>query len=81
MQDIQLGNQEKQQIILKLKHYFSTELQQPLGQSEAESLMHFFSKELGAYYYNHGLYDAATMLSTKVAEISEQLQQLEKPVT
>jgi uncharacterized protein (DUF2164 family) len=38
----------------------------------------FISKELGCYFYNRGLYDAQTVLSGRVEEISDAMLALEK---
>lgn len=45
------------------------------------ALIDFFARELGGFFYNRGLYDAETLITEKVSEISDQLLQLEKPVS
>lgn len=76
---INIASQEKEQLVSKLQHYFERELEQELGQFDAEFLLDFFSKELGAFYYNQGLYDAQTIVSDRVEQITEAIYELEKP--
>ena len=80
METIKFGKEEKAQMVQKVKMYFREELQQDIGGLDAEFLIDFFSEEMGAYYYNNGVYDAAALLTEKVEDINDQLLQLEKPV-
>ncbi|MFT4861737.1 MAG: hypothetical protein ACI95C_000947 [Pseudohongiellaceae bacterium] len=70
----------KQEIIIKLKHYFETELSQELGGFEAEFLLDFFTKAVGPYYYNQGLFDGLKAIESKLEEFSDIVYQLEQPV-
>ncbi len=67
-------------MIQKVKMYFREELTQEIGNFDAEFLIDFFAEEIGGFFYNRGLYDAETLISEKVLEISDLLLQLEKPV-
>ncbi|MFT5634616.1 MAG: hypothetical protein ACI89T_000042, partial [Cognaticolwellia sp.] len=58
MSPIKFTSTEKSLLIDKLQRYFHKELEQELGQFDADFLLDFFTKELGAHYYNRGLYDA-----------------------
>mgnify|MGYP000170940719 FL=1 len=79
MSAIKFTNTEKTLLIDKLQRYFERELDQELGQFDADFLLDFFSKELGAVYYNRGLYDAQSLMSTKIELIAEQIVELELP--
>jgi uncharacterized protein (DUF2164 family) len=81
MSAIKFTNTEKTQLIDKLQRYFERELDQELGQFDADFLLDFFTKELGAVYYNRGLYDAQALMSAKVELIAEQIVELEMPVS
>jgi len=59
---IEFTKQEKELLVQKLKHYFTNELDQDIGQFDAEFLLDFFGKELGVYYYNRGLIDAQLLM-------------------
>ncbi|APR66623.1 hypothetical protein CN03_06545 [Thalassolituus oleivorans] len=79
MTDIKLSKEEKDRVIHKVKNYFEAEFHQDIGGFEAEFLIDFFAKEIGAYFYNQGLSDAQTLFSEKADELSYLIQELEKP--
>lgn len=78
MAKIEFSKEEKAVIIRKLQLYFSQELEQKIGQFDAEFLLDFFTQELGAYYYNRGLYDAQAILSSKLDDIQGAIYDLEQ---
>lgn len=78
MTNITFSKEEKVLIVRKIKLYFSEELKQQIGQFDAEFLLDFISEEIGAYYYNRGLYDAQAALSEKLEDIQDAIYQLEK---
>lgn len=78
MQDITFSQDEKAILVDKIKLYFSQELNQDIGQFDAEFLLDFFGQEVGAYYYNRGLYDAQAMLESKVEAITDGFYELER---
>jgi len=77
---IEFSKKEKEIMIQKVKMYFREKLTQEIGNFDAEFLIDFFAEEIGGFFYNRGLYDAETLISEKVSEISDLLLQLEKPV-
>lgn len=81
MDKIEFSKEEKQMMAQKVKKYFQEELNEDIGNFDAEFLIDFFAEEMGGFFYNRGLYDAETMISEKVSEISDLLLQLEKPVS
>lgn len=78
MSEIKFSNEEKALIVAKLQGYFSEELKQPIGRFDAEFLIDFISEEIGGYYYNRGVYDAQTLVATKLEDIGDELLQLER---
>jgi len=80
MTNIKFSSQEKEQLIDKLQRYFSKELDQELGQFDADFLLDFFSDEMGAYFYNRGLYDAQAILTERLDSISDAIYEIEKPI-
>ena len=78
MENIKFSPQEKEQIILKMQQYFSKELEQELGQFDADFLLDFFSAEVGSFFYNRGLYDAQAILTDKLDNISDAIYELEQ---
>jgi len=81
MSPIQFTQAEKSLLIDKLQRYFIKELDQDLEQFDADFLLDFFTKELGAIYYNRGLYDAQALMAEKLELISEQIVELELPIS
>jgi len=81
---IQLDDAQKADAVIKLKQYFDQEMgqdiRQDIGQFEAEFLLDFFAKEVGAYFYNQGLRDAGTLFEDKIADVQQHLYELEKIV-
>jgi uncharacterized protein (DUF2164 family) len=49
-----------------------------LGQFDADFLLDFISKEIGASYYNQGLYDAQALLVDRMDSLSDAIYQLEQ---
>ncbi len=79
MSTITFNNEEKAILVRKLQLYFQEELRQQIGQFDAEFLLDFISGELGAYYYNRGLYDAQAALAAKLEDVQDAIFQLERP--
>jgi uncharacterized protein (DUF2164 family) len=80
MSDIKFSSAQKELLVQKLQGYFSKELEQDLGQFDADFLLDFFSKEMGSYFYNQGIYDAQRLLTEKLDFLTDEMYQLEKPV-
>lgn len=78
MSEIEFSKGEKEVIINKIKLYFSEELNQEIGQFDAQFLLDFFAEEIGAYFYNRGLYDAQSILEQRLGEITDTIYDLEK---
>lgn len=79
MSDIKFSKDEKTALTNRLKLYFSEELDQELGQFDAEFLLDFIAEELGTYFYNQGLLDAQAVLEKRMETISEAIAEIEKP--
>ncbi len=79
MSDIKFSKDEKQQLIARIRDYFATELNQELGQFDAEFLLDFLSKELGPSFYNRGLHDAQAIMQSRIDAVIESVYELEKP--
>lgn len=76
---IEFSKDEKALLVDKIKHYFEAELKQEIGGFDAEFLLDFISNEIGAYFYNRGLYDARNQLQAKLDDLSESIYLLEQP--
>ncbi|MCP3849323.1 MAG: DUF2164 domain-containing protein [Gammaproteobacteria bacterium] len=80
MSKVEFTREEIESIVQKLQTYFSTELDQDIGQFEAEFLLDFISKEIGAHYYNRGLFDARAIFESKLETIDEEIYAIEKDI-
>ncbi|QBF83306.1 DUF2164 family protein [Shewanella maritima] len=54
MSKIEFSSSDTARMVEKLQTYFENELNQDLGQFDAEFLLDFFAKEMGGYFYNQG---------------------------
>lgn len=66
-------------IVSELQDYFDRELEVELGQFDAEFLLDFLLKKLGPAFYNQGLEDAKGVLDRRVADIADELYEIEMP--
>ncbi len=80
MSAIEFSKDEKAVIVGKIQRYFSAELNQDIGQFDAEFLLDFFSEDIGSYYYNQGLHDAQAVVSSSLENINDALYEIEKPI-
>ena len=79
MNKIDFSKEEKEVLVEKFKKYFELELNQEIGQFDAEFLIDFVSENLGSYYYNRGLKDAQIAIRSKLDDIESEIDSLEKP--
>ncbi|UXA70899.1 DUF2164 domain-containing protein [Xanthomonas prunicola] len=79
MTDITFTEGERAAIIRKVQLYFSEELKQQIGRFDAEFLRDFFAEEVGAYFYNRGVYDAQAIIAKQLDDLGESIYQLERP--
>jgi len=78
MSEIKFSKDELNILTNKIQLYLSEELDKEIGQFEAQFLLDFISEEIGSYYYNRGLYDAQTILESKMENITEAIYEIEK---
>ena len=71
--------EERTALNTRVQEYLSTELNVELGRFDVEFLVDFFTKEIGAFYYNRGLYDAQAALEKRLDDVRESILSLEKP--
>ena len=76
---IEFSKDEKELISTRVQRYFADELDQEIGQFDSEFLLDFFSEQIGAYYYNRGLYDARAIMEGRLEDIAEAIYEIEKP--
>jgi len=75
---IKFSKEQRESIVQKLQSYFNNELDQNLEQFDAEFLLDFFSKEIGAHFYNRGLHDARSIFESRIESIDDEIYAHEK---
>jgi uncharacterized protein (DUF2164 family) len=79
MAKIEFSKAEREALVGKIRLYFKEELDQDIGQFDAEFLLDFVTDEMGPLFYNRGLYDAQTILESRMESITEAIYEIEKP--
>ena len=79
MPEITFAKEEKDILVSKIQRYFQDQLDQDIGQFDADFLLDFISKEMGAFFYNQGLRDAQSVLEEKLESINDAIYEIEKP--
>ena len=80
MADITFTREQTQRMARKIQDYLEQNLSIELEDFDAEFLLEFISRELGAHYYNQGINDAITKKKKKMLDITDSVLWLEKPV-
>ena len=80
MADITFTREQTQRMTHKLQRYLEQEHNIELEDFDAEFLLQFISRELGAHFYNQGINDAIAQVEVKILDISDSILWLEKPV-
>jgi uncharacterized protein (DUF2164 family) len=77
---IKLSKSQRQAVAEKLARYFEQELDYSIGQFDCEFLLDFISDELGPYYYNQGLLDAQAVIASRMEDIIDSIDEIERPI-
>ena len=78
MADIQFSRDQHEHLSADLQQWLASNTSAEIGRFEAGFLLDHVSQLLGAYWYNQGVRDAQTVLSSRVDELQGCLEQLEK---
>ncbi len=68
---IKLDKETKDDLINKVKVYFSEEREEDLGDLAAALIVDFITDELGPVYYNKGVFDSYTYIEEKIQDVLE----------
>ena len=79
MAKIEFSRDEKILMASKLQAYLRDELDQEIGEFDAEFLIDFIGREIGPYFYNRGLYDAQAIFQSKLDSAGEEIYAIEQP--
>ncbi|MDO3380644.1 DUF2164 domain-containing protein [Gilvimarinus algae] len=75
---MKFSKEEKDILTQKIQWYFREELDRDIGSFDAQFLLDFFSEEIGPYFYNRALYDAAALLTDRMDSLTDALFEIEK---
>ena len=79
MKKVTFTTEQKEHIVHKIKAHFNNELGEEIGQFDAEFLLDFFAEEVGPYFYNKGLTDAASVIESQTDIMKDTLYTMEEP--
>jgi uncharacterized protein (DUF2164 family) len=79
MPDLKLDKDTRARLNQQIRQYLSDELDFDIGNMEADFLIDFLTKSLGASFYNLGLKDAQALIARKMDDINDELYGMEKP--
>lgn len=80
MSSIEFSSDQRELMVKKFQQYFESNLDVDLEQFDAEFLLDFIAKDIGAYFYNRGLEDARSIVQERVALIDDDIYAIEKEV-
>lgn len=79
MSDLKLDKDTRTRLNQQIRQYLSDELDFDIGNMEADFLIDFLTKSLGASFYNLGLKDAQALIARKMDDINDELYGMEQP--
>ena len=80
MKKIEHSPAQKTHFVSKIKTYFAEELNEEIGQFDAEFLLDFFGDLVGGAYYNQGLQDALGVIESHTDRMKETLFTMEETI-
>jgi uncharacterized protein (DUF2164 family) len=76
---IELSGDRRDRIVRSVRKFFGQELDQDLSDFQAERVVEFFVKELGAPVYNQAIRDAHGFLQEKLEDLDGEFYEPEEP--
>jgi uncharacterized protein (DUF2164 family) len=75
---INISRKNKDKIIQDLQEWFQENLEQEIGNLDAEFLTDFFTENVGGLYYNQALKDVHTLIYEKTESLADSIYDLTK---
>jgi uncharacterized protein (DUF2164 family) len=76
---IKLSDERRSDLVAMIQHFVSSEFEQTLSEFQAQQLLDFFVRHLGAPVYNQAVQDVRTFLQDKVADLDVEFYEPEEP--
>jgi len=76
---IELPKEIRTQAVASIQRYFRENMEEPIGNMDAEALLDFFLQEIGPVAYNKAVADVQERLQLRVSEIDIEVHEDEFP--
>lgn len=76
---IELSGDRRERMVGSIQRFFADRLDQQLSEFQAELILKFFVKELGAPVYNQAIRDAHAFLQDKLTDLEGEFYEPEDP--
>ena len=76
---IKLSDERRSDLIAMIQHFVSSEFDQALSEFQAQHLLDFFVRHLGAPVYNQAVQDVRAFLQDKVSDLDVEFYEPEEP--
>jgi uncharacterized protein (DUF2164 family) len=76
---IKLSDERRAELVAMIQHFVRRELDQELSEFQAERLLDFFVRHLGAPVYNQAIQDVRSFLQEKVGDLDVEFYEPEEP--
>ena len=75
---INISRKNKDKITQDLQEWFRKNLDQEIGNLDAEFLLDYFTENLGGFYYNQALSDVHSLIAEKTESLADSIYDLMK---
>lgn len=76
---IELAKEIRTRAVASIQRYFRENMEEPIGNMDAEALLDFFLQEIGPVAYNKAVMDVQERLQVRVSEIDIEVHEDEFP--
>lgn len=76
---IELSGEQRERIVRSLRSFFTEQLDQDLSDFQAQRVIDFLVKELGAPVYNQAIRDARGFIQEKLDDLDAEFYEPEEP--
>jgi uncharacterized protein (DUF2164 family) len=76
---IKLSDERRSDLVATIQHFVASEFEQTLSEFQAQQLLDFFVRHLGAPVYNQAVQDVRAFLQDKVSDLDVEFYEPEEP--
>ncbi|HJL84732.1 MAG TPA: DUF2164 domain-containing protein [Candidatus Marinimicrobia bacterium] len=77
---IKLSKENKVKITQEIQEWFRENLDQEIGNLDAEFLLDFFAEKIGGFFYNEALSDVHSLINERTETLIDEIYILTKPI-